>query len=71
MFGEDIYMPVSVRGTESEVRSFAQALGKEKKYLDVYKKYGLNDPRTHRSKSTLKKAVSKFTKTTGLKWPFK
>jgi hypothetical protein len=71
MFGEEIHMPVTVRGTESEVHAFANALGKEKKYLDVYKKYGLNDPRTHRSKGTLQKAVGKFTRATGLKWPFK
>jgi hypothetical protein len=71
MFGEDVYMPVSIKGTPGEIKSFAQALGKEKKYLDAYKKYGLNDPRTHKSKGVLKRAVEKFTRTTGLKWPFK
>ena len=33
--------------------------------------YGLNDPKTYRSKSTLKNAVSKFERGTGIKWPFK
>ena len=72
MFGtSDLYLPVSVRGTSSEVKAFAGALGSEKRYLDAYKKHGLNDPRTHRSKSMLKRAVDKFTRATGLKWPFK
>ena len=72
MFGsDDLYLPVSVRGTRSEVNAFAKALGSEKRYLDAYKKHGLNDPRTHRSKSMLKGAVEKFTRATGLKWPFK
>ena len=71
MFGEEVHIPGSVRGTQSEVDSFAKALGSEKRYLDAYKKYGLNDPRTHRSKGALRGAVDKFTRTTGLKWPFK
>ena len=71
IFGEEVYMPVSVRGTKKEVQTFASALGSEKRYLDAYKKYGLDDPRTHRSKGTLQSAVNKFTRTTGLKWPFK
>ena len=71
MFGEDVHMPVSVRGTRSEINSFAKALGSEKRYLEAYKKYGLNDPRTHSSKGVLRRAADKFTRATGLKWPFK
>ena len=73
MFGpdEEVYLPISIRGKPSEVSAFAHALGKEKKYLEDYKTHGLNDPRTHRSKGVLKSAVDKFTRATGLKWPFK
>jgi DNA primase large subunit len=71
MFGEDIFMPVKIRGRPSEIKAFAQALGREKRYIEAYKKHGLNDPRTHASKGMLSGAISKFTKATGLKWPFK
>jgi len=71
MFGGDIIPPnVIVRGTKSEIQSFANALQKEKRYIEAYNKYGLNDPRTYRSKSVLKGAVSKFERATGIKWPF-
>ena len=33
--------------------------------------YGLDNPRTYKSKSKLKNAVTAFEKATGLKWPFK
>jgi hypothetical protein len=72
MFGGDIIPPnVTVRGNPSEVRSFANAMQKEKKYIEAYNKYGLNDPKTYRSKSNLRDAVSKFERVTGIKWPFK
>lgn len=70
MFG-DIHIPVEVRGNPSEIRAFASALGSEKRYLQSYKDYGLNDPRTYKNKAVLKNSVSKFEKTTGIKWPFK
>jgi hypothetical protein len=70
MFGE-IEIPISVKGKPSEVRSFATALGKEKKYVETAKRYGLADPRTYKSKNLLKNATSKFEKITGIKWPFK
>lgn len=72
MFGGDIVPPnVTVRGNPSEIRSFANAMQKEKKYIETYNKYGLNDPKTYRSKSILRNAVSKFERATGIKWPFK
>ena len=72
MFGGDIVPPnVTVRGNPSEIKSFASALQKEKKYIEAYNKFGLKDPRTYRSKSTLQNAVSKFERATGIKWPFK
>ena len=45
--------------------------GNEKKYIDTAKKYGLEDPRTYRDKSKLKKATNSFERITGIKWPFK
>ena len=71
MYGQDLFLPVKVRGKPHEIKAFASALGREKRYIDAYKKHGLNDPRTHASGSMLKRAISKFTKATGLKWPFK
>ena len=71
MYGEDLFLPVKVRGKPQEIKAFAQALGRERRYIDAYKKHGLDHPRTHASGSMLKKAISKFTKATGLKWPFK
>ena len=35
------------------------------------KKFGLDDPRTYKSKTKLDKAIKDFEKTTGLVWPFK
>jgi len=70
MFG-GVPVPVSVKGSPREVTSFANAIGKEKKYIDAAKKYGLEDPRTYRDKFKLKKATSAFERVTGIKWPFK
>tara|TARA_R100000664_G_scaffold3397_1_gene7692 strand:+ start:9170 stop:9517 length:348 start_codon:yes stop_codon:yes gene_type:complete len=61
---------VSVRGTPTEVKSFARALGNEKKYIEVAKRHGLDDPRTISNKAKLKKAINAFERETGIKWPF-
>jgi hypothetical protein len=70
MFGQTT-VPVTVRGSQADIRSFANTLGREKRYLENYQKYGLDNPRTYKSKSVLDSAVSKFEKATGLKWPLK
>jgi len=70
MFG-DADIPVKIKGTPSEVRSFTNAVHGEKNYLQSLKKHGLNDKRTYANKYRLDKAVQKFEKATGLKWPFK
>lgn len=67
----DFAVPVKVKGTSSEIRAFSSALGKEKRYLQNISKYGLDDPKTYKSKGVLDKAISKFQRATGLKWPFK
>jgi hypothetical protein len=64
-------VPVSIRGTKSEVDSFTNVLGSERKYMSNFSKYGLNDKKTYSSKYELDRAVKGFEKSTGLKWPFK
>ena len=61
----------NVSGKRKDVKSFAKALGSEKKYLDAMKSHGLDDKKTFKHKSTLDRAIKGFEKTTGLKWPFK
>jgi len=70
MFG-NVSFPVQVKGTSSDVRSFTRALGGERNYISALEKYGLDNPRTFRSKSELTKATSQFERDTGIKWPFK
>jgi hypothetical protein len=69
MFGGDT-IPLQVRGTPGQVRAFAETLGREKDYMGAWRKYGLDDPRTYRSKGKLDAAIEKFERTTGLQWPF-
>ena len=64
-------VPVTVRGTRSQIKTFANTLQKEKHYIENYNKYGLNNPNTYKSKSKLRDAVSKFERATGVRWPFK
>lgn len=73
---QDLYyagidIPLTVRGTTDQVESFFQALRNEKRYMDSYTKYGLNDSRTLNNHHKLMGAVSQFEKETGLRWPFK
>tara|TARA_R100001510_G_C7641086_1_gene198705 strand:+ start:1012 stop:1353 length:342 start_codon:yes stop_codon:yes gene_type:complete len=70
MFG-GAAIPVTVRGNRGDVKSFARTIGREKRYMDAYRKYGLNDPRTYKSRFKLNKAVRDFERRTRLKWPFK
>jgi len=60
-----------VRGSKSEVSSFAKLLGREKKYMEAFNEYGLGAQQTYRSKYSLDTAVRQFERRTGLKWPFK
>ena len=70
MFGGSS-IPVTVRGTQAQVRDFANVLGKEKSYLKYYSQYGLDNPRTYKSRYALDSSVKKFERSTGIKWPFK
>jgi hypothetical protein len=70
MFG-DSAMPVSIRGSKPDLKSFGDTITKEKKYMDSYMKYGLDNPNTHRDKYKLDSAIKSFQRVTGLKWPLK
>ena len=70
MFGGSS-IPVSVKGSPREVDAFAKAIGNEKRYIETAKAHGLEDPRTYKDKSKLKKATNAFERITGIKWPFK
>jgi hypothetical protein len=71
MFGQDVFLPVSITGTSDQIESFARALAGEKRYFESYVKHGLNDPRTHEDRYKLEVAVNKFERDTGIKWPYK
>lgn len=70
MFGNN-FGGISLAGDPREIRAFSRALKGEAEYLKAIKKYGLNDPRTYKNKYTLDKAISKFERETGIKWPLK
>lgn len=70
MFGGN-KIPVTVRGNKSEIAAFSKTLGKEKRYMDAYQKYGLDNPNTYRSKFQLTKAVKDFERKTGITWPLR
>lgn len=64
-------IPLRLMGSTTQVESFMKALRSEKRYMDSYIKSGLDDPKTMKSKYALSRAVEKFEKETGLRWPFK
>ena len=66
----NVAVPVKIKGTPTEVRSFVGALKKEKSYIEAYRNFGLDDPKTFKSKSQLRSAVRNFESKTGLDWPF-
>ena len=64
-------LPVTVQGNPTEIKSFAGALQGEKRYIEAYNKFGLDNPQTWKSKAQLQNAVAKFERATGIMWPFK
>ena len=60
-----------VKGSKSDIQTFAAVLASEKRYMDSFLKNGLNAPAVLRSRYALEKAVKKFEQQTGVKWPFK
>jgi len=63
-------LPLSIKGRPAEVKSFAEAIKKEKEYIEAIDSYGLEDPKTFKSKFQLKRAVKEFERKTGIRWPF-
>jgi hypothetical protein len=70
MFGMSL-TPAKFRGTSTQIRSFARALGNERRYLDSFDRHGLGDPRTMGDRHKLEKAIMAFERETGIKWPLK
>jgi len=70
MFG-GYSVPVNVKGSKEEINAFANTLNSEKNYIDAYKKYGLDNPNTYRSKYQLNKAIDAFERKTGIDWPLR
>ena len=70
MFGGSGAVPVQIRGNPAQVSSFANTLASEKRYMDSWRAYGLDDPRTYKDRAVLKKSISNFERLTGLDWPF-
>jgi len=70
MFGGSA-VPVKVKGTKSEIDSFAKVLQREKKYLQTWSDLGLDNPATYKSKFKLDTAIKQFERKTGIKYPIK
>lgn len=70
MFGNYSF-PAEIRGTPTQIAAFAAALGKEKSFMKAFSQFGLDDPRTYKSRAVLDSAVRKFESVTKIKWPFK
>ena len=62
-------VPVRFKGSRSQLSSFERAFRGERKYMRAAKKYGLDNPRTYKSKSALNRSIRDFERTTGMKWP--
>ena len=64
-------IPVRVVGNPSQVASFTKTLNREKRYLQSWKKHGLDNPKTWERKADLDRSAKAFQKATGMQWPFK
>lgn len=62
-------VPVKFKGSRSQLASFEKAFKGERRYIRAAKKYGLDSPRTYKSKYSLNRAVRNFENSTGMKWP--
>ena len=62
---------VVIRGKYRDVKSYAQALGREKDYIIAIEKYGEDHMATKKAKAELDMATNHFERLTGIKWPFK
>jgi len=62
---------MNIKGKPSEIDAYVGALFAEKAYMQAISQSGLGNPKTRRNAAELSKAVRKFERRTGLKWPFK
>lgn len=69
MFG-GMFLPASIKGTQSEIEAFKKALLREKKYIESYVENGEDHPLTHKQKAILEGEVANFERVTSIKWPF-
>ena len=68
MYGENS-APVTIKGSQSQVDSFAKAIGAEKRYIDSAREVGVNDPRTSKERAKAEEAANEFKRETGVDWP--
>ena len=64
-------IPVKVRGNKLEIERFVDTLVNEKRYMDFIKKYGLDDPMTHKQKARLDVAIKRFEREAKINWPIR
>ena len=70
IFGD--WLPdMKVKGPKSTIRAFTNAVKQERDYMNTFKRYGLDDPRTWKNRYKLDSSIRKFEDNTGLTWPFK
>ena len=70
MFG-NVSIPLQIKGSRTDVNSFVNAMHRERDFISTLKRYGLDNPRTYKSRANLNQATSAFERQTGIKWPFK
>ena len=70
MFGGSS-VPVQLKGNKRDIEAFTKTIGKEKRYMDALRKYGLDNPRTYKNYFKLKRSIADFTRKIQLKWPFR
>ena len=70
MFG-GYSVPTTIRGSKSDITSFAKTIGREKDFLTAANEYGLTNPLTYRNKFKLERAIIDFERSTGVPWPLK
>ena len=70
MFGNK-KLPMAFTGSEGDIYAFADTIGREKRYMDAVRRYGLDHPTTYKNRAKLGNSIKSFERETGIKWPFK
>lgn len=70
MFGNK-KLPMAFTGSEGDIHAFADTIGREKRYMDAVRRYGLDHPTTYKNRAKLGNSIKSFERETGIKWPFK